>query len=331
MSIALTKMQWKKFAPKCPANYTAALFDNLELLNEAGVFDNERRLCHFMATVYEETGGFTEIRESMTYTSAKRLREVWPSRFGRKSDAELKHLLKAPKALAEAVYGGRMGNRPGTTDAYDTRGGGWFQSTGYGIVSGYCEKLGVPYSSGALDDPVLTLKFAVLEWQETNCNTCADENSLRKVAKAINTGSADSNVEPVGMDARKRAFARAWAIWGDTGKADVPAKTIKEQLQPIIDAAVPAAKGIGAVAGIGTGAVAVQQSSSTTQPAPVPMPAPKKIAIAKPPAETTEAIGAYKSLVVEYGAFAKDSPYLMGALIICVLVGAWLMKPAKEA
>lgn len=312
----ITEAQWKRFAPKCPANYTAALFENLELLREAGIFDNERRLCHFMATVYEETGGFTEIRESMTYTSAKRLREVWPSRFGRKSDAELKHLLKAPKALAEAVYGGRMGNRPGTTDAYDTRGGGWFQSTGYGIVSGYCEKLGVPYSSGALDDPVLTLKFAVLEWQETNCNKCADENSLRKVAKAINTGSADSNVEPVGMDDRKRAFARAWAIWGDTGKADVP--TAPTTVADVGKVAVPTAT-------VAAGAVpAVKAVSEAVSSVP---------AIPAPPTAILESATQWKGFsaqVLEFGAYAVSNPKsiaIIGGAVLLMLVGPKL-KPS---
>lgn len=105
---------------------------------------------------------------------------------------------------------------------------------------------------------------------------------------------------------------------------DVPSPKAETRTAAKVQQVVDVLKVAGPVAGVG--GVAVNQAT-----APAPTPAHKKLAIAKPPAETTEAIGAYKSLVVEYGAFAKDSPYLMGALIICVLVGAWLMKPAKEA
>lgn len=104
---------------------------------------------------------------------------------------------------------------------------------------------------------------------------------------------------------------------------DVPSPKPETRTAAKVQAAVDVLKVAAPVAGVG--GVAVNQA--TTSPAPPP----KKIAIPKPPAETTEAIGAYKSLVVEYGAFAKDSPYLMGALIVVVLIGAWLMKPAKEA
>lgn len=269
--IAITREAWKRFAPKCPPAYTTALFDNLHLLEEAGILENEHRWCHFAATVYHETGDFAEIREDLSYKTAKQLKKTWPSRFGSKTDDEIKPLLRNPKGLAEAVYGGRMGNRPGTTDAYDTRGGGWFNSTGYGIVCGYCEKIGVPYHPSVMDDPVITLRFAVLEWTETNCNQWADENDIRKVAKAINTGSATSNVAPVGLDLRKAAFARAWKIWGDFGEADAPvsAADVVAQVKDVaVKYGVPAVVGVGGAAHVGT------KSGSDTNPAPASNPAP---------------------------------------------------------
>lgn len=213
--ITLTQEVWHQFAPHCPPNYTAALFDNISLLEGAGILDNERRWCHFAATVYEETGDFSEIRESLKYTTCRVLRSTWPSRFGHKSDDELQTLLHNERNLADAVYAGRMGNRPGTGDAFDYRGGGWIQTTGRSAVDSYCKKLGIESSPSTLDDPVLTLKFAVLEWTEAKCNKWADENDIVKVAKAINTGSAASNVVPVGMSERRAAFERAWKYWGD--------------------------------------------------------------------------------------------------------------------
>lgn len=222
MTVVLTREAWKRFAPGCPPTYTDALFSSLDLLERSGLFANELRWCHFAATVFEETGNFREIRESLRYTTCKALRSTWPSRFGHKSDDELRPLLKNERALAGAVYGGRMGNAT-AEDAFSFRGGGWIQTTGREAVERYCGLLNIQPGAHTLDDPLTTLKFAALEWVEAKCNTWADENSLRKVAKAINTGSAASHVEPVGMDERKKAFARAWAIWGDTGTADVPA------------------------------------------------------------------------------------------------------------
>lgn len=269
--ITITRDAWKKFAPKCPPNYTAALFDNMALLQEAGLLENERRWCHFAGVIYEETGGFSEIRENMRYTTTKALRSSWPSRFGHKSDAELAHLLKNPEGLAEVVYGIHSGRKPEDLgnklpgDGYAFRGGGWFNTTGRGCVEGYCAKLGlpVPASPTVLDDPVATLKFAVLEWHETGCNALADENDLRKIAKAINTGSANSGIEPVGMDGRKAAFARAWGLWGETGQADAPA-AIDDVKAAVRGALVKYAVPAGAA---GTGGVHLA-STSGTAPAP---------------------------------------------------------------
>jgi hypothetical protein len=83
-----------------------------------------------------------------------------------------------------------------------------------------------------LDDPVITLQFAVLEWTNQDCNKWADENDILKIAKAINTGSADSNVTPNGMDNRRAGFARAWNLWGeyDGKSADVAAKPTSKKV-----------------------------------------------------------------------------------------------------
>lgn len=290
--IDLTRDQWKKFAPGCPAQWSDALFSNLDLLRSAGILDTELRWCHFAATVYQETGDFREIREDMSYRTAAVLRKTWPSRFGHKTDGELKPLLRNPRGLADAVYGGRMGNRPGTSDAYDARGGGWLQTTGYGAVCEYCQKAGIPYSPGVLDDPVATLKFAVIEWTEAKCNDYADQNDVLKVAKAINTGSANSNVAPVGLADRRRAFARAWGIWGESGEADQPATQTSM-------AAVAAKVGAPAAA-VATAANQVMQD----------------------PAALTAKLSAYKDLVSVVTSFG---PWV--AVVALALGGAfWVMR-----
>lgn len=221
--VTITEADLKRFAPKARKEYVAAILGGLYQMRSAGILDNEHRLCHFLAQCGHETDGFTIIRESLHYTKAARLREVWPARFRNKTDAELAPLLKNGKALGDVVYGGRMGNtQPG--DGYEFRGGGFLQTTGRGAVAKYAATLGLEPSPHLLDDIPTTLAFACVEWQQANCSACADENDLTKVSKAINTGSANSNVKPVGMSGRQEWFARAWAIWGHEGRPDKPAK-----------------------------------------------------------------------------------------------------------
>lgn len=220
--LTVTEADLKKFAPKARPEYITTLIGGLFQLRQAGILDNSYRLCHFMAQCAHETGGFTIVRESLYYKRAAQLRKTWPARFRDKTEADLVPLLKNEKKLGEAVYFGRMGNvQPG--DGYDYRGGGYLQTTGRGAVASYCKRLGLDPSPSLLDDPATTLQFAVLEWTDAKCNELADENDLTKVSKAINTGSASGNVKPNGMQSRQEWFARAWGIWGDKGKADVPA------------------------------------------------------------------------------------------------------------
>jgi putative chitinase len=79
-------------------------------------------LAYIFATAWGEAK-MTPKRENMNY-SAKRIRQVWPSR------PEAVAFAGKPEALANSVYGGRLGNRRGTDDGWRYRGGGVDQLTG---------------------------------------------------------------------------------------------------------------------------------------------------------------------------------------------------------
>ena len=83
-------------------------------------------LAYILATAWGEAK-FTPQRENMSY-SASRIREVWPSRFPTVADA--KPYERQPVKLANKVYNGRLGNREGSNDGWDFRGGGLDQLTG---------------------------------------------------------------------------------------------------------------------------------------------------------------------------------------------------------
>jgi putative chitinase len=104
---------------------------------EKGNYLDPRWLAYIMATAHHETGArFAPIEENLNY-SAKRLCQVWPSRFPNASAAA--PYAGSPEKLANKVYGGRMGNvAPG--DGWKYRGRGLVQITGrtnyakYGLV-----------------------------------------------------------------------------------------------------------------------------------------------------------------------------------------------------
>lgn len=81
-----------------------------------------QHLAYILATAWGEAK-LTPKRENMNY-SAKRIREVWPRR------PEAVQFAGKPKALANSVYGGRLGNRLATDDGWRFRGGGVDQLTG---------------------------------------------------------------------------------------------------------------------------------------------------------------------------------------------------------
>lgn len=82
---------------------------------------------HFFSNVHHETGGFRISEENLVYSSAARIRAVWPSRF--KTDQEAEPFVRNPIGLANKVYGGRMGNNT-HGDGWKYRGRGSLQLTG---------------------------------------------------------------------------------------------------------------------------------------------------------------------------------------------------------
>lgn len=110
-------------------------------------------LANALATVYLETGRkFEPISENLYYTTASRIREVWPSRFVSVEAAQ--PYTRNPQRLANEVYNGRMGNRPSTDDGWNYRGRGFVQITGYDNY----KRMGKLLSIDLVNNPSLALE-----------------------------------------------------------------------------------------------------------------------------------------------------------------------------
>jgi putative chitinase len=228
MTVAFTEAELRAFSPNMAQGYRDALLSGMDTMAQYGILKNGRRLTHFFAQFGGETNGGQILRESLTYTTVGAIRKAWKARASKHSDDWIEaHLLRQPVALGDWAYGGRMGNRKGTSDGYDYRGGGFLQTTGRSAVDEYCRKCGIAIRPDILDDFDATLKFAYA-------------NDIMGISKAINTGSASSKIVPNGMGNRHRWFAVASEIWWDAEETEMPEET--DEPEVVDPPSVPEAK-----------------------------------------------------------------------------------------
>lgn len=144
-----------------------------------------RRVAHWMAQFAHESAGFTRFEENLRYT-AGRLCAVWPKRFPSLSAAQ--PFANNPEALANGVYGGRLGNT-GPDDGWKYRGRGP-QLTGKDNYSACSSRTGLDL----INNPDLAAKpehfvhIACDFWAQACCNAAADADDLRAVTLKINGG-----------------------------------------------------------------------------------------------------------------------------------------------
>jgi putative chitinase len=185
MSDALKSLQSKcgcspdgSFGP----NTARAIVKHYELSPERG--------AHLLGQVVHESGSFKLTRENLNY-SAESMMRVWPSRFPTKESAE--PYARNPKALAENVYFGRMGN-DSKEKASLYIGRGFLQLTGFFNVKAFASDMGKPE---VIEDPSLLEKeyamdTAIWFFQKNNlwkiCDEGVNDSVVKKLTKKINGG-----------------------------------------------------------------------------------------------------------------------------------------------
>jgi putative chitinase len=144
-------------------------------------------IAHAMAQFTHECGQGLEVVENLDYR-AERICQVWPSRFA--SPAEAAACAHDPKALADRVYNGRMGNRPGTDDGYNYRGRGGSQVTGREGYAKLGAKIGIDLINhpDAINHPDVFLEAAVADFVICGCLEPAKADNVREVTHRLNGG-----------------------------------------------------------------------------------------------------------------------------------------------
>jgi putative chitinase len=135
--------QMKLVVPTLTVPRAAMLAENCNFICPTYGINTQDIFHEFLANIAHESGGFRLKDENMNYKTAKRIVDVWPSRFSLeiplpKGKLDPRLYVKNPRALANLTYGGRMGNIL-PDDGYNMRGGGYMGLTGRYTYTKYQE------------------------------------------------------------------------------------------------------------------------------------------------------------------------------------------------
>lgn len=196
-----------------------------EALDQAVALYGIRNVPEFLGQMVVESKNFTAVAENMGY-SAKRMAEVWPGRYATPATAKLPAKDRLPNAKAAAlakagaqaiandVYGGRMGNT-GPNDGWLFRGQGYKQLTGKDNVRRY--SLDTYGDDRVVRDPSMLQRLpdavnsGAWYWKVNGIDRYGD--NVLAVSRAVNLGRVNTKAMPVGYDARVRATERARKLW----------------------------------------------------------------------------------------------------------------------
>jgi putative chitinase len=176
----LTLAVLKKVCPKGREDILEGILERRSAIEAAGII-TKPRIAHFLAQIATESAGLTALEENLNF-SAKRLTEVWSTRFPTLASA--KPYANNPQKLANKVYGGRLGNDR-VNDGWLFRGGGLIMTTGETNYqeAGYADRPDeLRAMPGALDS-------ALVYWMSNGLNAMADKGDIVAVRKRVNGGT----------------------------------------------------------------------------------------------------------------------------------------------
>lgn len=199
-------------------------------MDAQGITDkNERAML--LAQVDHESNGFRAGEESFNYRSVDRIAEVSKTAAKKGKPAIEAAMKQGPEAVAELMYGGRMGNTE-VGDGYKYRGRGSIQITGKDNYKMLGDKLGLDLVNNPdlLLDPEISAKASVQWWKEKGVGKAARSGDVTGATKIINGGEN-------GLAHRKELFSKY-------SSDPLATSTAAAMPKPVMVAAVPAVSGV---------------------------------------------------------------------------------------
>lgn len=187
MSQLLSSDEWRSVLMKCGVKIiTATTWGDVfaDVVTDKTFSRGLDDVDDFLGQVLHESAGLTQFSENLNY-SAERLCAVWPGRFPTLAAAQ--PFARNPQALANKVYGGRMGNtEPG--DGWRYRGRGPIQLTGkdnYAFVGNLIgqDLTGLPE---LMEQPRYALEATIAWWEAKIPDSMLGD--VEKISLRVNGG-----------------------------------------------------------------------------------------------------------------------------------------------
>lgn len=204
----LTLDQLKQLLPKNP--YVNHWHNALTQLLPDYEINTPRRVAAFVAQCSHESAGFTALKENLNYRW-QTLRKLFPKYFPTDELAQqYASLPNKQEAIANRIYGSRMGNGPEETgDGYRFCGRGLIQLTGRQNYTWFAASLGITVEEASeyLSTFEGAAQSACWFWETNKLNQWADAGDMVTLTKRINGGT-------IGLDDRIKHYEHALHVLG---------------------------------------------------------------------------------------------------------------------
>ena len=187
MNQLMSANDWREVLLKCGVKVmTAAQWAPVfaDVIKDNSFNMGSTEVDDFLGQILHESAGLTQFSEDLNY-SAERLCVVWPSRFPTLQSAQ--PYARNPQALANKVYGGRMGNtQPG--DGWKYRGRAPIQITGHDNYAAVGKLMGQDLLTlpELLEQPRFALEACIAWWEDRIPDSMISDP--QKVTKRVNGG-----------------------------------------------------------------------------------------------------------------------------------------------
>lgn len=248
-----TKVTGGKYSGGSNANKDALIKE----MNAQGITDPKEQAM-FMAQMDHESGGFKSYEENLNY-SARGLRKTFGKYY--KNDADAQADARNPEAIANRVYGGRMGNTD-AGDGYKYRGRGATQLTGKDNYKRAGAALGLDLVNNPdlAKDPANAAKIAAWYWKDRKLGDAGKAGDVEAATRKINGGTN-------GLADRQAKYAEYLAQAGNGGLTTQTADQSKAVPPPAVSRAIANASSV-------PGITPIASPSASAKPISYSAPAP---------------------------------------------------------